>query len=236
MQRTSRLLFAAGSALVAVPLLLVGAPADASPGQLVTDASSTTPDALAAFLVGSGVEVSGARISGAPEAIGSFSGMSAVGVPSGVALSTGRVSSLPGPYDQPMVSGTFETPGDADIEALVGARTLDAATLEFDFRPTTDSIAFTYVFGSMEYPEWVDKSFNDAFAFIIDGENCALVDGKPVSVDTINDHMNADHYVDNASGSADTTLDAFTTPLTCAASVHPGEWNHAKLVIADTVD
>ena len=38
----------------------------------------------------------------------------------------------------------------------------DAAVLEFDFIPTSDSISFKYVFGSEEYLEWVN-SFNDAF-------------------------------------------------------------------------
>ena len=45
----------------------------------------------------------------------------------------------------------------------------DLCILEFDFEAGGDSIAFNYVFGSDEYLEWVNSSYNDIFAFFLSG-------------------------------------------------------------------
>src|SRR5690606_23084302 len=54
----------------------------------------------------------------------------------------------------------------------------DAAIIEFDFIPNSDTIEFTYVFGSSEYPDYstgnpvggfVGQQFNDVFGFFISG-------------------------------------------------------------------
>ena len=40
---------------------------------------------------------------------------------------------------------------------------------EFDFHAGGDSISFNYVFGSDEYPAYVNTQYNDIFAFFLSG-------------------------------------------------------------------
>ena len=96
-------------------------------------------------------------------------------------------------------------------------------------------INFNYVFGSEEYPEFVNAGFNDAFGFFLSGpnptggmyvdQNLAIVPGTantPVSIFNVNNVSNSAYYVDNGDGftapqNSDPTViqfDGFTTPLT----------------------
>ncbi|AZU02536.1 choice-of-anchor L domain-containing protein [Brevibacterium linens] len=218
----------------------------ASPGQSAADLTGgLTAEGLVEQIVGSGVDVSNVTYTGADTAAGTVSGVTDLGIESGVALSSGAVSgeysSLLGPNSDDSMSTISGTAGDADLDAIVSPNsTNDAAVLEFDFVPETDQIAFTYVFGSEEYNEYVDSSFNDVFGFFVNGENCAVTDsGDPVTVNTINNESNAGLYNDNsqeADTPFDTEFDGFTDPLVCAAAVTAGEANHIKLAIADTSD
>lgn len=124
--------------------------------------------------------------------------------------------------------------------------THDAAVLEFDFVPSADTITWDYVFGSEEYNEYV-FAYNDVFGFFLNGTNVALLpDGTTaVSIDNINNYVNADFYRDNAQGGAggdannspfNTQLDGMTTVLSVSSHVIPGITNHIKLAIADTRD
>ncbi|MBL4788789.1 MAG: choice-of-anchor L domain-containing protein, partial [Kordiimonadaceae bacterium] len=54
-----------------------------------------------------------------------------------------------------------------------GNGSFNAARLEFDFVPQSDSISFNFVFGSEEYLEFVNGGVNDAFGFFISGPNPA---------------------------------------------------------------
>ena len=218
----------------------------ASPGQSAADLTDgLTAEGLVEQIVGSGVDVSNVTYTGADAAAGTVSGMTDLGIESGVALSSGAVSgeysSLLGPNTDDSMSTASGTAGDGDLDAIVSPlSTNDAAVLEFDFVPETDQISFTYAFGSEEYNEYVDSSFNDVFGFFVNGENCAVTDsGDPVTVNTINNDSNADLYNDNsheAETPFDTELDGFTDPLVCASAVTAGESNHIKLAIADTSD
>ncbi|WP_434318387.1 choice-of-anchor L domain-containing protein [Leifsonia sp. P73] len=224
-----------GLALVTAPLTLAGPAALGDPAQTVTDGTMTTVESFVAQLVGGDVSTSGIRFTGDPRAIGSFAGMDAVGLASGVALSTGRVAEIPGPHGRSL-STPLGTPGDEDATDLAGARTRDAAVLEFDVVPTSTSLSIDYVFGSAEYNKWVGKGFNDVFGFFVNGANCAVVGEAPVSVDSVNAGSNAELFVDNTAGSLDTALNGFTVPLRCIAPVSAHEQNHVKLVIADVSD
>ena len=88
---------------------------------------------------------------------------------------------------------------DPDLEALSGVDIHDAAVLEFDFIPSSDTIRFKYIFASEEYDEYVCGTVNDAFGFFISGpgiagaytngaENIALIPNTniPVSINTVN--------------------------------------------------
>lgn len=59
-----------------------------------------------------------------------------------------------------------------------------------------------------------------------------------VSVDSINDHTNAQYYVDNSTGAAGytTSYDGLTTPLQCDIPVTPGQDVTVHIAIADTGD
>src|SRR5690606_15673266 len=95
----------------------------------------------------------------------------------------------------------------ADLTKLAKANTYDAVVLEFDFIPVSEWISFRYVFASEEYMEYVNRGFNDVFAFYLSGFeikepiNLATVPGtrEIVSVNSINHQKNANFYIDNGS-------------------------------------
>jgi len=234
--------------------------------QLVVDNSISAEDLVQNVLLGGGVTVSNVTFNGVPGnqaniQIGSFIGSSCnVGLPLGVVMSSGDVNVSVGPNnDGGATLGTMNGPGDVDLEVLLGGgfTTNDAAILEFDFIPAGDSLSFNYVFGSEEYLEWVNTSYNDVFGFFLSGPgisgpysnnamNIALVPGtsQPVSIDNVNDVVNNQYYVDNGDGftAPNNTdpyyiqYDGFTTVLTAVALVECGETYHIKLAVADAGD
>jgi len=211
---------------------------------------NTTPTAqqLAELLAGSNLVVSNATLTGAASSHGSFSnGGSQIGMTSGVLLSTGNVSTAPGPNSSGNTSNELGTAGTAQMTALAGATTYDAITLEFDFNVQSDFIQFNYIFASEEYPEYAppqSSSYNDVFAFFISGpgitgeENIALIPNTTtaVAINNINAITNTQYYVDNTGGT-DVSFDAFTTMLTARRDgLTPCSTYHLKLVIADAGD
>ena len=198
---------------------------------------SSTALQLAQKLAAPGVTVSNAVLTGSADAAGDFSAsLASIGLDSGVVLSSGRVADVVGPNSSSSTSTNNGTVGDADLDALGAGTTQDAIVLEFDFVPTSNSISFSYVFSSEEYNEYVGSSYNDVFGFFVNGTNCALVNGNPVSINTINAGSNAGSYIDNTTGALDTEMDGLTTVLQCNATVNAGVSNHLKLVIADVSD
>lgn len=210
-----------------------------------------TADSLARTLVGPGVAISNVTYTGAPAAAGVFaSDPLTVGITSGIVLSTGAAATVIGPNQLDDATTDWSLPGDAQLSALVGNNpTFDASVLEFDFVPDSSVVYLSaYVFGSEEYNEFVNSDFNDAMAFYVNGVNCALVGGKPVSINAINNgYMNSGDTVSNpdlfrnnalpnGGGSINTELDGLTRVLTCAAPVTKGVSNHLKLAIADVYD
>ena len=222
-------------------------------GGIVTQALGGTLDArqLASNLVGDAVQVFNARVVGAPEAAGLFAGGPEIlGFDQGIVLSTGDIASVAGPNESTGTSGGIGGPGDPDLDALSiaggGDPTVDAMVLEFDFVADASAVRFEYVFGSEEYNEFVGSPYNDVFAFFVNGQNCALVNGQPVSINTINGGdpdlgvpgSNPEFFRDNSSFPAplNTELDGLTVTLPCAAPIVRGGTNHLKLAIADAGD
>ena len=211
-----------------------------------TDLNSTTPQQLAQTLAGSGITVSNVQFTGANVAGGTFTGGVAdgLGIESGVILSSGDIANAQGPNNDDEISTSNLTPGDADLNVIVGTghTTFDAAVLEFDFVPTEGTVSFQYVFASDEYNEFVEQ-FNDVFAFFIDGTNVALIPGTstPVAINTVNLAANPSFYRNNdpsdlPSPPFGTQFDGFTVVLTATATLTPNVSHHIKLVIADTDD
>jgi hypothetical protein len=242
------------SAAIAASTFTVGltsSPAQAATWQL---SNLTTPgvDAirLAQELAGQGVTVNSATFTGDPLSAGLFGGAGVadtIGVTDGVVLSSGEITAVAGPNDSSGESGITTGGSDPDLDALVDGSINDAAVLEVSFTPQTADLQINYVFASEEYKEYVDSSFNDVFAFFINGTNCATVAGAsgpaPVSINSINHLRNQQIFVDNTGDGTpsgeppfDTEFDGFTQVLTCFANVMPGVPNTMKLAIADVSD
>lgn len=224
--------------------------------QLIVDNTVTAEDAVQDILLGEGVEAFNITFSGDANQIGSFnSENSNIPLPDGVILATGDVDVAIGPNDQGGASlggGNFGA-GDPDLQQLIPGFTLnDAAILEFDFIATGDSVSFRYVWASEEYPEFVNSSFNDVFGFFLSGPgingpfslnaiNIALIPGtdQPVTIDTVNDNVNSEFYIDNNTNTDPTAtqMDGFTVALTAeAGGLQCGETYHIKIALADAGD
>lgn len=214
----------------------------------ITVNNTPTAQQLAELLAGSNLVVSNATITGDALAKGSFgNGTSNLGMTSGVILSTGRISTAPGPNTAGNTSNNNGDPGTTQMTALAGINTFDAITLQFDFTVQSDFIQFNYVFASEEYPEYappINYGFNDVFAFYISGpgitgeENIALIPNTtlPVSINNINVQTNNQYYVDNLGGT-EISFDAFTTVMTARKDgLIPCQTYTLKLVIADAGD
>ena len=197
-----------------------------------TLADNLNPEDLAERLVeGTDIDIVDGSVeyTGADEAAGTFEGRiqasgnvtpdgderTEFGFDDGIILSTGEVEDVEGPNENDMSTG-FGREGDADLERLDGVgNTNDAAVLEFEFNVPdgTDTIGFNYLFGSIEYNQFV-YSFNDVFAFFVNGtapdDNVAIVpdpdqagETAPAAIDNINhgndpnDPRNPDLFVNN---------------------------------------
>ena len=193
---------------------------------------------LAAMLTGPGVTITNARFTGDNFAAGTFSGaLVDLGIDTGVVLSTGHVEDVQGTNSSEAWSTDFDLPGDADLDLLVAPeQTHDAAILEFDVTPATDTLGMRFVFASEEYNEFVGSEFNDVVAIFVNGVNCANVGGHPVSVNTVNASSNGALFIDNHDAKHKLEMDGYTLPLDCVAAVTPGVPNHVKIAVADTSD
>ncbi|MGV3630129.1 MAG: choice-of-anchor L domain-containing protein [Bacteroidota bacterium] len=220
--------------------------------QLTVD-NSLTPDQLVQnILAGSGVQVSNVTFTGALIQIGSFNGQNSnIGFGSGIILSSGDISTAIGPNDQGGAGGSAGGETDPDLEEIVDPNgSFDAAILEFDFIPISDTIKFNYVFASEEYMEYVNSGVNDAFGFFISGpgingpftnnaENIALIPGTttPVTIDNLNDDSFDQFYVNNEDIPGETVqYDGFSVPLQAIFPVQCGQTYHLKLAISDAGD
>ena len=134
--------------------------------------------------------------------------------------------------------------GDADINAVVNTvfqtQSFDATSLTFDFTatdPTATSISFDIVFGSDEYPEWVD-AFVDSAIVLVNGVNYALFNhdpNHPLSV--VSSNLAAGYFQDNASSVLPIEYDGVSHLLKIIAPINGGNvTNHIKIAIADTGD
>jgi len=209
----------------------------------------TSEQLVKEVLITGSVVITNIKFTGSPDGIGYFSGGdTTVCFETGIVLATGDVKNAIGPNKSTSTKSQFSTAGDTDLNKLVaGNFTTDAAVLEFDFKPSSDTVRFVYIFASEEYPEYVKQGFNDVFAFFLSGKNpaggeyenlnIALIEGTttPVSIDNINHYTNKDFYTDNATGK-NIEYDGLTKPLIAQAIVVPGETYHIKIAICDVGD
>lgn len=199
-------------------------------------------------LIGQGIQTANITFVGAPNAIGFFDGSTSnIGLDSGIVITTGDIMNAVGPNNIGSQSTSNNLPGDPQLDLLTTNTTNDASVLEFDFIPESDTASFRFVWGSEEYPEFVNSSFNDVFAFFISGpnpaggnyvdQNIALIPGTtiPVTIDNVNDNTNSQYYFDNTGGQS-VQYDGFTTPLVALAHVICNQQYHIKIAVADAGD
>lgn len=225
--------------------------------QLVTNTNQSPNGLVQNVLLGSGVTVSNITFNGTPTSIGEFDGSNCnVGLASGVVMTTGTVLNTGNGPHGPNNSGSSGVengaPGIGLLSNLVGGSTYDAAVLEFDFVPYSDTVRFNYVFGSEEYPEYVGSQFNDVFGFFISGpgipggmQNIArLQNGQAVAINNVNAGSNSGFFVNNGDGNSAPQngsanyiqYDGFTKVLTAESKVQCGQTYHLIIAIADVGD
>ncbi|MDW8159534.1 MAG: choice-of-anchor L domain-containing protein, partial [Bacteroidia bacterium] len=253
--------------LLGLLLYLLFLPTSSSFSQIRVFQDKTPEQLVRDIFLGNGVRVFNIRYSGADSAIGYY--LRDPSAPNlifakGIILSTGNAKHAEGPntnYNHtdsiPGASTINGMPQDPLLSAIVGDSTRDAAILEFDFIPTSDTIRFNYIFASEEYTEYVDWNFNDIFAFFISGpgiagvRNIALLPGTqtPVTIKNVNHITNSQYYVDNEYNGPnnpapfDLEYDGFTfdvrnnRALTAIAYIpEPCQVYHLRISIADVYD
>jgi hypothetical protein len=121
-----------------------------------------------------------------------------LGLSSGVVLSTGNVTDIPGPnQDDSNLSTDFEPWGEGgDFTEL---------NLSFFADSTAEKLFFKYVFASEEFLEYGGSEYNDSFELLLNGINFAkLTDGKTVTINNLvpnSGDRSTDHadYINNPS-------------------------------------
>jgi len=185
---------------------------------VTTDLTEITPSDMVTGLLYTvlpeGVTVENAKFNGrtspgagdAPHAGGKYvGGTVAIGIRSGVTLSTGDIANVRGGEEVGATNTSSgletsvvnRTPGDQDLADLLKvpvSEILDAAYLEFDITSSVlRTINFNFVFGSEEYNEWVGWRQNDVFGLFVTNHSTerttqhAWVPGpRPVAKNNVN--------------------------------------------------
>ncbi|MFN8154045.1 MAG: choice-of-anchor L domain-containing protein [Bacteroidia bacterium] len=230
-----------------------------SHAQLTVNGAPTPAQLVTNTLIGTGVSITNVTFSGAATQRGTFNcaGACNIGIASGVILNSGSNANAIGPNNTTGQGTDTQAGSDPDLNALhpTGTNPQDAAVLEFNFRPASDSMRFRYVWGSEEYSDYVNSSCNDYFGFFISGlgivgkKNIAVVPNTTtaISINTVNNGnapggtspsgpcTNCAYFRDNT-GSVTTQYDGLTTVLTAGTKVCPCQDYHMKLAVQDFCD
>lgn len=195
---------------------------------------------------------------GPPMGTASFTGSTTLPFEEGIVLATGFPQFHVGSA-QNLAANVIGSGSDPDLVAIAGAAIYDRCVLEFDCIPDGDTLMFSYVFASEEYPEYV-CAINDVFGLFVSGPglfgpfsgdavNLACIPGtnEPVGINTVhggrdnnpNDPMcpaqNLQYYLDNTWG-LEHVFDGHTTGLLATTVVAPGQLYHFKLAVGDALD
>lgn len=219
-----------------------------------------TPETLISnIFLGDGVEVVSITYAGSNGAIGYFTGgTNAIGINRGIVMTTGIAKTGAGGFgadDVGSSQASVDNPStayDADLASLTTSGTNDAAVYIISFIPTSDTLRFSYCFGSEEYPEYACSPFNDVFGFFIQGPgfpsftNIAIIPNTTLPVTINNLHpanpiygcgpLNEIYYNSNNGSNQQPTYDGFTDVFTAEAVVVPCQQYTIKLAIADVSD
>ncbi|MEQ8902695.1 MAG: choice-of-anchor L domain-containing protein [Roseovarius sp.] len=225
----------------------------ATASELTINTSATALD-MAQAMFGNGITVLGASYTGATSASGIYSNGDSITptltpADSGVILSTGRATSVTSDFGLDNLLGltnvshdtstNFYRAGDADLDAISGQSTFDAAVLEAEFVPDGSVLTMQVVFSSEEYLEYVGDGFNDAVGIWVNGAQAELKVGTgDITVNNINSTTNENLYINNPveTNAYNTEMDGFTVTLSLKALVIPDQANTIKIAIADAGD
>jgi len=169
--------------VLAFTALLAGANLHA---QLFIDNNYTIDQMIHGFFDNSGVAISNVTYTGIPLSLGFFEGsQSNIGMNAGLLITSGEATNAIGPNDSESMGTAMNIGGSPWLDALIpGYVTFDAAVIEMDVVPNSDTLLFRYVFGSEEYLEFVNTNFNDLFAFLVEGPGLPQGDSIWVQPDT----------------------------------------------------
>ncbi len=184
-----------------------------------------------------------------------------LGLGKGLLLTSGSPDNAIGPNNSGSAGTNNGASGDDDLDVLSelfgnNNSSQDACVVEVDVTVFADKLEFEYIFGSEEYPEFVNSNFNDIFALLISGpgidgivdlnnqENMAVIPGSttPIQINSVNNLQNWEYYRDNNNG-VSVEYDGLTSgflgdkkSLTASAVVMPCSTYHLKFAIADRGD
>jgi len=229
--------------------------------QLLTNTGQNPQQLVQNVLLGPGVTVSNIMYNGSPSAIGSFTANNTnLGIAEGIVMTTGTVinngNGPQGPNNQAGCGMDNNMGGSTLLSSIIGGSpTFNAAILEFDFIPFSDTVRFQYVFGSDEYPEFAppnNSGYNDVFGFFISGpgitgiQNIARLptNGSIVSINNVNSITNSQFYTHNGDGNSAPynnnpfyiQYDGYTKVLEAVSKVQCGQTYHLIIAIADVGD
>jgi gliding motility-associated-like protein len=220
--------------------------------------SSVTAQQMIQALIGNGLSVSNVQLNCAQGAYGTFTNGSStnLGINNGIVLTTGSADTVSTPNNTSAGDATVcigTSTADPDLILIDPTATNDVCILEFDIIPKCDSLTISFVFGSEEYPVFVN-SINDCFGFFVTGpnpngpnyasQNIALLPNSntPVSINNVNNGnnntgpcMNCQYYVDNTGGTT-VTYNGFTVVINAGLAMVPCQTYHFKMAIADASD
>nr|WP_315198876.1 choice-of-anchor L domain-containing protein [uncultured Flavobacterium sp.] len=154
----------------------------------------------------SGFNASGNTFTAGQNSYGYFNaGSSNFPLKEGVLLSTFNSKTAIGPYISNQIGGGNKLwVGDADLDRILGIKSVNATVLEFDFTPLTNFISFNYIFASNEYQSYFPCAFSDGFAFLIkekgsssDYKNIAVIPGINIPVSSKNIHPIINSVIDS---------------------------------------
>ncbi len=218
--------------------------------------SGVTPTQLIQSMVGNGLIVSNVVINCDTGAYGTFTNGSTtnLGMNNGILLTTGSAQGVVGANNSSSSASIClgTTTSDPDLVALDPLAIHDVCIVEFDILPSCDSLNIRFVFGSEEYPVYVN-SINDLFGFFISGLNPAggnytglnvatLPNGQFVSINNVNNGntntgpcVNCAYYIDNTNGTS-LQYNGMTVVLSSTVGLVPCTLYHFKIAIADASD
>lgn len=199
--------------------------------------------------LGDGIKLLKINYKGNIEAIGSFiDHKQTTGFSKGLVLSTGRVEMIAGSNSRPNAGANFGDHFFSDEDLLTKTSQCDGAVLEIEFIPEGDSLCFSFIFGSEEYPEFVGKEFNDMFQLLLQPlfikvkpKNLALLPNKKmININNINHLKSSEFYIDNSTPASSLyqfiEFDGLTKRLYAGARVAKGKPYKLKIMVVDLQD